>query len=144
MKIAIVGLAQPHPTGKELKARGYTVWTLGRNSDPDCDRYYELHGLPTCHDEKQVRRELHTVIYGLCEKEGLPLNCSACGMALETLLEENVEEVYITGCPQDSQEEYIRERPALAMVVGYLKGVRGGQKIFWENAPENLKYGKQK
>ena len=65
-------------------------------------------------------------------------------MALETLLEENVEEVYITGCPQDSQEEYIRERPALAMVVGYLKGVRGGQKKFWENAPENLKYGKQK
>jgi hypothetical protein len=144
MKIAIVGLAIPHPTGKELKKKGYTVWTLGRNADPDCDRYYELHGLQTKHPEKLVRRNLHSVVYGMCEKEGLPLNCSACGMALETLLEKDVEEVLITGCPQDSQEEYIKERPALAMVVGYLKGVRGGQKIFWENAPENLKYGKQK
>ena len=142
MKIAIVGLAIPHPTGKELKKKGYTVWTLGRNADPDCDRYYELHGLQTKHPEKLVRRSLHSVVYGMCDKEGLPLNCSACGMALETLLEKDVEEVLITGCPQDSQEEYIRERPALAMIVGYLKGL--GKKIIWENSPKNLNYGKQK
>jgi hypothetical protein len=54
VKIAIVGLAIPHPTGKELKKKGYTVWTLGRNADPDCDRYYELHGLQTRHPEKLV------------------------------------------------------------------------------------------
>ena len=61
---------------------------------------------------------------------------------LETLLEKDVEEVLITGCPQDSQEEYIKERPALAMIVGYLKGL--GKKIIWENSPKNLNYGKQK
>ncbi len=55
-------------------------------------------------------------------------------MVLETLLEKDVEEVLVTGCPQDSQEEYIKERPALAMVVGYLKGL--GKKIIWENSPE--------
>lgn len=78
----------------------------------------------------------------MCEKESLPLNCSACGMVLETLLEKDVEEVLVTGCPQDSQEEYIQERPALAMIVGYLKGL--GKKIIWENSPKNLNYGKQK
>ena len=111
MKIAIVGLAIPHPTGKELKKKGYTVWTLGRNADPDCDRYYELHGLQTKHPEKLVRRNLHSVVYGMCDKEGLPLNCSACGMALETLLEQDVEEVLITGCPQDSPGRIYKRAP---------------------------------
>lgn len=73
MKIAIVGLAIPHPTGKELKKKGYTVWTLGRNADPDCDRYYELHGLQTKHPEKLVRRNLHSVVYGMCKKKACRL-----------------------------------------------------------------------
>lgn len=144
MKKEIVILGKGMKWGEEFKsfcqvhlAEEYEVWTLGTHPFPCAQRYYEFHGL-SYGSGAPLREYIRTApeeVYRM----GVPVNNSIIALMLIAFLE-GAETITLLGCPMSEREEYIREKPAVAECVGFLRGK--GVNIDWSDEPKNLEYGR--
>lgn len=114
------------------------VWTLGTHPYKEADKYYELHGLPTP-DETKTVRQFESWVYSESKKNGIPLNCTIIGMLI--LGAQVFKHIEIIGSPLEANEEYLKQRTALAYAVGFYRG--RGVDVVWHELPENEEYGKK-
>ena len=112
------------------------VWTVGTHKIKNADRYYEFHGL-----EVAGREMVRDVCLGTKVAAGhLPLNNSICAMLVEAYYED-YKDIEILGSPMIAKDEYLKQRAALAMCIGYIRGVsHGGVSIVWSDEPEKINY----
>lgn len=120
------------------------VWTVGTHRIKNADRYYEFHGL-----EVTGRKMVRDVSWWTKQKASeLPLNNSVCVMLMEAYYE-GYKDITILGSPMTARDEYIEQRAALAMCIGYLRGWTEGEnyyedlepvKITWPDEPEKINY----
>lgn len=120
------------------------VWTVGTHKIKNADRYYEFHGLNV-----PGREMVRDVSWWTKQKaDELPMNNSICVMLMEAYYED-YKDVTILGSPMIARDEYIKQRAALAMCVGYLRGLTEGEnyyedlepmKITWPDEPEKVNY----
>jgi len=146
-KLIILGKA-PVPGKQCLDAKvdfpDCEVWTVGTHKIKNADRYYEFHGL-----EVAGRKMVRDVSWWTKQKaEELPLNNSICVMLMEAYYE-GYKDITILGSPMIARDEYIRQRAALALCIGYLRGWGYGEeyyedyeplKIKWPDEPEKINY----
>lgn len=139
MKIAVCGRAKPCRTPDELRQAGFDeVWTVGVAKENGYDRYYELHGMETTHDESEVVRIPHNPVYQYARENALPINNSISVMLLDAYLS-GATKLLVEGCPMCSTYEYREQKPAMAMVIGFLKGK--GIETEWSEGPDSTDYG---
>ena len=107
---------------------GSETWGLKTGSVPNLDMYWDFHGIPftgVVHNIEEIPIEkLH--------KEGLPLMNSICILLAHAIYSGNYSMIQLKGCPLRDKTEYIRQKPALAFLVGLAKG--RGIKIHWEQS----------
>lgn len=111
------------------------VWVLGTNKTSwvnAADRFYEFHDLPVPDESK--RWDFSKISVDTMRARGFPLHNSICYMVAQALLEERHKEILVLGSPCKTKEEYLRERPSLAYLIGYAKG--RGITVFWEGGLE--------
>ena len=113
------------------------VWTVGTCKIKNADRYYEFHGLPTSAD-RHVFRGVSDDVKAVSSL--LPVNNSISAMLLEAYFE-GYKDIEILGCPMIAKEEYQKQKPALAMCIGFCLGnSRDDIQISWDGAPELVNY----
>ena len=119
---------------------GCEVWTVGTAKIGGADRYYEFHGL------EYRGRAMWTRISGKAQflSTLLPLNNSVCAMLAEAWAE-NYTDITLAGCPMSTQQEYIEQKPAVGMMIGFLRGIgyaqpHKGMVIRWLEEPERKDY----
>ena len=113
------------------------VWTVGTHKIEHADRYYEFHGL-TISADRPVFRDVNDSVK--CLSLLLPVNNSISAMLLEAYFE-GCKDIEILGSPMIAKDEYQKQKPALAMCIGYCIGnSKGTVRISWDGAPENVKY----
>ena len=112
------------------------VWTVGTHKIKNADRYYEFHGLGIA-----GREMVRDVCLGTKVAAGhLPLNNSICVMLVEAYYE-NYKDIEILGSSMVARDEYIKQRAALAMCIGYIRGASHGDvSIVWPDEPEKVNY----
>lgn len=114
----------------------YEVWTVGTHKIKNADRYYEFHGLEVAGREmvRDVCSEVKTL--ARC----IPLNNSVSVMLAQAFFE-GYEHIEILGSPMIAKHEYITQRAALAMCIGYLRGM-SQENVFikWPDEPEKINY----
>ena len=72
--------------------------------------------------------------------ELLPLNNSVCVMLAEAYFE-GYTDIEILGSPMIARDEYLRQRAALAMCIGYIRGMtQENVYIKWPDEPEKVDY----
>lgn len=142
MKIAILGKGKlKHPL-EWYKENSFILWTVGTADYPDCDRYFELHGIQTKHKCDKIE----PFVYELARKYRIPVNNSISAMIVNALaidmvmVGDELENLIIDGCPMNAKAEYEQQKPALALVVGFMRGK--GYRITWTDEPENIEYGR--
>ena len=115
---------------------GCEVWTVGTHCIENADRYYEFHGL---HYQNRVMiREASDAVRSVSSL--LPLNNSISIMLMEAYFE-GYKEIDILGCPMVARDEYMKQKPALAMCIGYCLGnSKDSIQISWDGAPEPINY----
>jgi hypothetical protein len=105
------------------------VWALGTNKVIlNSDRWFEFHNLPVPDETK--RWDFGKISVDTMRARGFPLHNSVCLMLGQALLEERHKEILVLGAPCKTKEEYIKERPSVAWLVGYAKG--RGIAVYWE------------
>lgn len=119
-------------TPEEVKKNNVELWMCGTDVREGADLYFELHGLPCKHSN--VQREVDPEVYSF----GLPINNSISVMLMTAYLK-GYKKIDILGSPLDANHEYLKQRPALACVVGFL--MAKGLKVNWVDMPENENYG---
>lgn len=125
ISLAICGKSRDIITD-ELESYG-VVWTVGTSDIVGANRYYEFHkDIPKRPDRKFLG--WGDIAVGV-PSIGLPLVNSVCIMLIQAWME-GYQNIHILGSPLVYGEEYTKERPALAMCVGYLRGK--GAQIYWE------------
>lgn len=134
-KLIICGKANMEKSVAELKEKNSELWMCGTDSREGADRYFELHGISTNH--QNVTRELQKEVYEL----GLPVNNTICALLVYAFIS-GYKNVSVIGAPMNANHEYIEQRPALAYVVGYLNA--SGMNIEWEGVPHTVNYGRKK
>ncbi len=113
------------------------VWTVGTHKIKHADRYYEFHGLPTSAD-RPVFRDVSNDVKAVSSL--LPVNNSVSAMLLEAYFE-GYKDIEILGCPMIARDEYQKQKPALAMCIGFCLGnSRDSIQISWDGAPELVNY----
>lgn len=113
---------------------GCEVWTVGTHKIKNADRYYEFHGL-SVEGREMIRTVSRHVREGLAEK--LPLNNSTSVMLMEAY-DEGYLDIEIQGSPMIARDEYLKQRAALAMCIGYVRA--SGVKVVWPEEPEKVNY----
>ena len=111
------------------------LWVLGTCKSPIihiADRVFEFHDLPVPDESK--RWDFSKISVETMRARGFPLHNSICYMVAQALLEERHKEILVLGSPCKTKEEYLRERPSLAYLIGYAKG--RGITVFWEGGLE--------
>jgi hypothetical protein len=111
------------------------VWTVGTHKIKNADRYYEFHGIDV---------PGRTMVRDVCEgvkkiAEVLPVNNSVCAMLMEAHFE-GYSDIAILGSPMIARDEYLKQRAALAMCIGYIRGAVLNAKIEWTGEPEKINY----
>lgn len=128
-KLAIVGKAAEQSLVDSLKKCGFTIWMVGTDPKNDADEYFEFHGLD--YQNRVMTREVNPIVR---EMSGiLPLNNSISVMLIEAYAR-NYKHVFVYGCPMDGSSEMKKQKPALALVIGFLLGL--GLGVIWNEAPE--------
>jgi len=97
----------------------HEVWTVGTADIKDADRYYEFHGI------ERYGRVMCTKVSPRALEFGralVPLNNSVCLMLMEAFVE-GYTDITVAGCPMSMKEEYVAQKPALAMCVGFIRGI---------------------
>lgn len=113
------------------------VWTVGTHKIKNADRYYEFHGLGTATD-RPVLRDVSNDVKAISSL--LPVNNSISAMLLEAYFE-GYRDIEILGCPMIAEDEYQKQKPALAMCIGFCLGnSRDSIQIAWDGAPEFVNY----
>jgi hypothetical protein len=113
------------------------VWTVGTHRIENADRYYEFHGLPISAD-RPVFRDVSDDVKAVSSL--LPVNNSISAMLLEAYFE-GYRDIEILGCPMIAKDEYQKQKPALAMCIGFCLGnSRDSFQISWDGAPELVNY----
>ena len=113
------------------------VWTVGAHKIKNADRYYEFHGLPLSED-RPVFRDVSNDVKAVSSL--LPVNNSISAMLLEAYFE-GYRDIEILGCPMIAKDEYQKQKPALAMCIGFCLGnSRDSIRISWDGAPEFVNY----
>lgn len=134
--LIICGKANLEKSADEIRTRNSELWMLGTDPRKGADKYFELHGIRV--DHENTIYELPDSVY----EQGLPVNNSISALLIYAFLS-GYKKISLVGCPMNSVQEYIEERPALAFVVGYFAGL--GLRLEWDGMPENKSYGfKQK
>lgn len=145
-KLPLIILGKAPVKGKKgVSARddwpGCEVWTVGTARIAGADRYYEFHGL-----ECQNRNVYRAVSADIKKAFGLllPFNNSICAMIMEAYLE-GYRNIRIAGCPMTTKAEYIEQARAVAMCVGFIRGLAYGQpyrglRITWDEEPKKEFY----
>ena len=112
------------------------VWTVGTHKIKNADRYYEFHGLEVPGREmvRDVSNEVK--IYA----KFIPLNNSVSVMLAEAFFE-GYKDITILGSPMIARDEYLKQRAALAMCIGYFRGMsHESVYIKWPDEPEKVNY----
>lgn len=112
------------------------VWTVGTHRIKNADRYYEFHGI-----DVPGREMVRDVCLGTrIAAQHLPVNSSVCAMLIEAYYED-YKDIEILGSPMVARDEYLKQRAALAMCIGYIRGAsHGGVTIVWPDEPERVNY----
>ena len=112
------------------------VWTVGTHKIEHADRYYEFHGL-----DVKGREMVRDVSWQTRQKaELLPLNNSICVMLMEAYYE-GYEDITILGSPMIAKDEYVKQRAALAICIGYIRGLsQDCVSVKWPDEPEKINY----
>lgn len=131
-ELYIIGKGDLLPDFERYKADGRELWALGTDERVGADLYFELHSIPTIHDN--VIYTLPKEVYEL----GIPVNNSISAMCIYAYLK-GYTDIKIYGAPMVACDEYQEQRPALAYVVGWLNGK--GVNVTWRNLPSNINYG---
>ncbi len=134
-KLIICGKANMEKTVAEIRTKNCELWMLGTDPREGADRYFELHGIKTKHENTTY--ELPDSVYEM----GLPVNNSVSALLIFAWIS-GYKDVSIVGAPMNAKAEYIEERPALAFVIGYLAAL--GMRLEWDGMVENLNYGMKK
>ena len=112
------------------------VWTVGTHKIKNADRYYEFHGIDVPGREMVRDVSTDTKLMGTL----LPLNNSVCIMLAEAYFE-GYTDIAILGSPMIARDEYLKQRAALAMCIGYIRGLtHENVHIKWPDEPENISY----
>jgi hypothetical protein len=112
------------------------VWTVGTHKIKNADRYYEFHGLEVA--GRKMVRDVWSEVKSLADL--IPLNNSVSVMLAQAYFE-GYTNIEILGSPMIARDEYIRQRAALAMCIGYIRGIsRETVHIEWPEEPEKLDY----
>ena len=131
-KLIIMGLAgDPSPADYP----DCEVWTVGRNHHNGASKYFELHGLDF-YGHKMERPSKS--VYDFAHTFNLPINNTICYMlVLAHIL--GYTDIKIVGSPLIAKNEYIKERPAVAYLIGYMSAF--GAHIEWLGGIDNIDYG---
>lgn len=112
------------------------VWTVGTHKIKNADRYYEFHGLEVA--GRTMVRDVWRGVKMLADT--IPLNNSICVMLTQAYFE-GYEDIEILGSPMIARDEYIKQRAALAMCIGYIRGMSDEcVHIVWPDEPEKINY----
>ena len=112
------------------------VWTVGTHKIKNADRYYEFHGLDVPGREMVRDVSTDTKLLGVL----LSLNNSVCVMLAEAYFE-GYKHIEILGSPMIARDEYLKQRAALAMCIGYIRGLtHENVHIEWPDEPERVNY----
>lgn len=131
--LVILGKGECEYTIQQMHDKGFEVWTVGTFEGDGADRYYEWHGI------ENGREVIRAYPDYLRKYEGLPLNNSISNMLI-IAYEEGYKHIELLGCQMASKEEYLNQRAAVGMVVGFLMGK--GLELNWIGQPENIRYGR--
>ena len=134
-KLYIVGKANRPDPREKFAEPGAEVWMLGTDERDGADKYFELHGIKVKHENTIY--ELPDEVYN----QGLPINNSISALLVYAVLL-GYRDIALVGAPMDARDEYIKERPSLAFLVGYFAGK--GIRLSWDGMVENLDYGKKR
>ena len=112
------------------------VWTVGTHKIKNADRYYEFHGIDV--PGREMVRSVSDDVKAVSSL--LPVNNSISAMLLEAYFE-GYRDIDILGCPMIARDEYLKQKPALAMCIGFCLGSsRDNIQISWDGAPELVNY----
>jgi len=112
------------------------VWTVGTHKIANADRYYEFHGINV--PGREMVRNVSTQTELMAEL--IPLNNSVCIMLAEAYFE-GYTDIEILGSPMTARDEYLKQRTALAMCIGYIRGLtQENVHIEWPDEPEYVNY----
>jgi len=132
-KLIICGKGNDHIPLNEIAGPDDETWLHGTDIRDGADWYFELHGIDT--GRENTIYEMPETIY----KAGLPINNTICAMLVCAWLS-GYQEIRLCGAPLEATDEYQDQKPAVAFIVGFLKGK--GIKITWDEGPENNNYGR--
>ena len=138
-KLIILGKAPVQgKTGIDAKVDypDYEVWTVGTHKTKNADRYYAFHGLDV--PGREMVRDVISEVKTCAEL--IPLNNSVSVMLAEAFFE-GYEDITILGSPMIARDEYLKQRAALAMCIGYFRGMsHENVHIEWPDEPEKVNY----
>lgn len=134
-KIVILGKGPRSISLKDIKSKGFEIWTVGTFDDPDenlVDRFFEWHGI------EYKNRKMYRDYPDYLRNSDLPLNNSLCNMLL-IAYHEGYKDIVVLGAPMELKEEYRVEKPALIYCIGYLNAL--GMNISYDQIPQSKHYG---
>lgn len=127
-KLIICGKGNDQVPLNEITDDDAEIWLHG------ADLYFELHGIDT--GRENTVYEIPETVY----RTGLPINNTICAMLVCAWLS-GYKEIRLCGAPLEANGEYQEQKPAVAYIVGFLKGK--GIKITWDEGPEDKAYGRK-
>ena len=133
-KLIICGKGNDHIPLNEIAEEGAEIWLHGTDRRDGADWYFELHGIDT--GRENTVYEIPETVYGT----GLPINNTICAMLVCAWLS-GYQEIRLCGAPLEATNEYQDQKPAVAFIVGFLKGK--GLKITWDEGPQDKGYGRK-
>lgn len=116
-----------------IKKRNNEIWATGTDPRDGADKYFEFHGIE--YKNRKMIRDVDFEVYVL--SKFLPLNNSISLMIIQAVIW-GYKDICVVGCPMNGNKEMEKEKPALAMVIGYCLGK--GINIIWNDGPEKKFY----
>ena len=133
-KLIICGKGNDHIPLDEIAEEGAEIWLHGTDTRDGADLYFELHGIET--GRENTVYEIPETVY----RTGLPINNTICAMLVCAWLS-GYQEIRLCGAPLEATEEYQDQKPAVAFIVGFLKGK--GIKITCDEGQQDKGYGRK-
>lgn len=112
-----------------IKKRNNEIWATGTDPRDGADKYFEFHGIE--YKNRKMIRDVDFEVYVLSKI--LPLNNSISLMIIQAVIW-GYKDICVVGCPMNGNKEMEKEKPALAMVIGYCLGK--GINIIWKDGPK--------
>ena len=133
-KLIICGKGNDHIPLSEIAEADEEIWLHGTDRRDGADWYFELHGIDT--GRENTIYEMPDTVY----KSGLPINSTICAMLVCAWFS-GYQEIRLCGAPLEATEEYQDQKPAVAFIVGFLRGK--GINITWDEGPQDKGYGRK-